>query len=374
MAFYTSGYAVSPYESEGTSLSLQGLLSGGLSPSFAYLIRFQAARFDTDKVSLFPTALVISTLVVMAVNSWYVARHEKRLENVAMWVSLALFPLGGAVLTMAGRGLFLPVPPRYAPGTDGFWIGFVALALLASAYRQRRIVVTANAVLITIMVILTVQKDMWLLERNADPYPESCDQCVLEYPLSRGDCFRVCFLWGEEQSVYHLAALRLSVFRDERPRLVLREAKSPVVVDMPNRWLSVYVRDYMLAGVAPEDTYHIAPLQGTWKLPTEPYSPYYRGEWSTDILREPLTNTYATPDAFAAEFPARLIGQPRVWYINTPETEVNFERIERVFAEGGYVGQAVPISDPRYVAARFAVRCFEARGSGACSRRAIGTT
>jgi hypothetical protein len=366
MAFYMSDYAVSPYETEEASVSLQALLRDGLPLSLVYLIQFQSTRFDTDSISLFATALAFMGVVVMGINSWYIARREQQLETVAAWGSLALFPLFGAALTILGRGVAFPVPPRYSPGADGFWIAFVALALLALAYRPRPVLAATNVVLIGLTVVLTIQKDGWLLQRNNDPYPESCDQCVMDYPLERGDCFRVCFFYGEEQSVYHLAALRLSLFQNQTPHLVLPDAQSPVITDMPNRWLSVYVRDYLLAGVAEEDTYNIAPAQGTWNLPNLPYSPFYRGEWSTDILPQPLENVWDTADAFAADLPTLLADQPRFWYLNTPETEANLDRIEAAFTEADYHGRQIPIGDTRYASARFSIWCFEAIGSGAC--------
>jgi hypothetical protein len=176
----------------------------------------------------------------------------------------------------------------------------------------------------------------------------------------RGDCFRACFYWGDEQSVYHFAALRLSVFHDVSAHLILPEAGAPVVSDMPNRWLSVYVRDYMLGGVPVENTVSIAPERGTWALPNTPYSPFYRGEWSTDILPNPLENVRASAEAFTAEIPTRFVGQPRVWYINTPETEGNFEIINAAFADAGYTSERWTVNDPRYATARFGVWCFGA--------------
>ncbi len=360
MAFYTSNYAVSSYEAEGSAFSPQTLLKDGLPLALIYLIQFQSTRFDTDTISLFATAVAVLGVVLISLNAFYLSRRGEMLEATAAWVSLALFALGGAGLTMLGRGVAFPVAPRYSPGADGFWLALVALALMTLAQRPRPALNALNVVLVVITVLLTVQKDVWLLQRNADPYPPDCDQCVLDTPLTRGDCFRACFYWGDVQSVYQFAALRLSVFRDLQPRLILPESAAPVVSDMPNRWLSVYVRDYLLVGVPAEQMVHIAPERGTWALPNEPYSPFYRGEWSTNILPQPLENVWESAAAFATALPPRFARQPRVWYVNTPETEADFDVIAAAFADAGYRGERWTINDARYATARFGVWCFGA--------------
>lgn len=357
-AFYRSGYAVSPYETDGGSFSPQALLRDGVGLTAVYLLQFQSTRFDGETVNLFALALGVLAILLIIVNSVFWLRREREPETPALWLSLVLFAVGGAGLTIVGRGVYFPVPARYSPGADGFWLALVALGLLALMRRPRPVLAAANGVVLALVVLFTVQKDVWLLQRNADPYPPECDQCVLDTPLKRDGCFRACFYWGDEQSVYQFAALRLSVFRDVPPRLLLPESASPVVTDVPHRWLGVYVRDTLLAGVPAANIATIAPEQGAWALPNEPYSPFYRGEWSTDMLPQPLENIWNTPEAFAAHLPARFAGQPRVWLINTPETEAHFAALDAAFAEAGYTGTRWTLNDPQDATARFGVWCY----------------
>src|SRR5262249_18831374 len=161
-------------------------------------------------------------------------------------------------------------------------------------------------------------------------------QSIVDYPLYRDKRFHECFIWSENQSVYHLAALRLSVFRDEMPRLILPRTDAPVITDMPNKWLSVYVRDYMLAGVPWQALYSIAPRPGVYSQPAGPYSrPYNRGEWPTDILPQPLRQIWESPTELASDLSKLTLNQPLLWYLNTPETEANFQTIERALTELG---------------------------------------
>src|SRR5262249_2281998 len=136
-----------------------------------------------------------------------------------------------------------------------------------------------NTFFLAAMVSFTVLINFFWLTR-ADGSAR-CDQIIRDFPLNRDENFRKCFYWSDDQSVYHLAALRLSVFRNEKSELILPRAGAPVITDLPNRWLSVYVRDYMMAGVPSDKLYSIAPVSGEWRQMERPYSPFHRGEWST---------------------------------------------------------------------------------------------
>ena len=138
---------------------------------------------------------------------------------------------------------------------------------------------------------------------------------------------------------------------------------------MPNRWLSVYVRDYMLAGLPRQNLYSIAPMPGAWSQRTDPYtSPYNRGEWPTDILPQPLRQTWESPSGLAADLSTLTLNQPLIWYLNTPETETNFVIIEQALTELGYTASKFAIREARYASARFGLWCFERRGSGRCAQ------
>ena len=270
-------------------------------------------------------------------------RSKDGLRQVTLWGSLALFAIATAVATFLGsRG----VDFRYSPGADGFWLAFIAAALLVVSRRPRATLAITNVALLVVTVILTIQKNVWSIERNYGLYgaensvqfkndDKRCQRAPLEYPLYRDNRFHQCFSYGEEQSVYHLAAFRLSVFRDE-PRLsILPQSDAPVIIDMPNRWVSVYVRDYMLAGLEPKKIYSIASVPGEWP-PYKDDSPFYRGEWSTDILPLPLTQNWTSPAAIVPELPALTADQPILWYLNTPETEAHIAVIERALNQLGF--------------------------------------
>jgi hypothetical protein len=355
------------------------ILHGAPLSEVVFLIRFQAVRFLSNRFTITLFTLICS--LVLVANLWQLIHKEEK-ENeaaAALWGSLALSSLGVAVLVLFGRG---SLADRYSPGADGFWIAFAALALLVLRERPPIALAILNTILLAMFLILTARVDhraIWPRASTAavaEPHAAiaqydisirpRCVQAILDLPLYRDDRFRKCFDWSDDQSVYHLAAFRLSVFRSEKSELILPRADAPVITDLPNRWLSVYVRDYMMAGVASDKLFSIAPLSGTWRPEEPPVSPFYRGEWSTDILAKPLAPVWASPTAFMPELVTLAASQRLIYYLNAPETIANMAVIESALTRLGFTRSTLQIKSPRYRSARFTLSCFERLGSHAC--------
>jgi hypothetical protein len=364
LVFYTSDYAVSPFKTEGDSPSLSLVFRDGVLSPVLYLFRFQSARFNiSDHMALWIS--VISSLM-LGVNFWQIIRSNDGFAAATFWGSLVVFSMGTAAIVVIGRGVD-SLATRYSPGADGFWLASIALALLVLAGKPSARIAFLNKCLLVAIAILSALQNIRVLLSN-DPIMRSCDQSIVEYPLYRDSRLQKCFYWSETQSAYHLAALRLSVFHDETRQLILPRTDAPVITDMPNRWLSVYVRDYMMAGLEWEKIYSIAPRPGAGLLPAKgPWpSPFYRGEWSTDILPQPLKQTWTSAAALLSDLPILTSKQPALWYLNTPETEGNFSTVQRAFSELGYTGLKFSIAGS-YSSARFDLWCFERTGSDACA-------
>jgi hypothetical protein len=363
-AFYFSGYARSASEDALIALP-QSIIQDGLWQPFITGVRFLSVRFDAHPAKLVLAGVVVTTacIAMFAINLWTIFQRKR--EDAALWTSLAAFSFGGALMVMMGRNIGYWVPGRYSPGSDAFWIAFAAVALIS--LRKSASLWIPNLVLVCAVAGLSGYKTFWTIQHAPVPYPKSCDQCVAEFPLQRGSCFRSCFQWGEEQSAYHLAALRLSIFRDAKPAMILASSDSPVISDMPSRWLGVYVRDFMLAGLDPNLLHTLAPAPGHWPLPKQPFSPFYRGEWPVDILPQPLSQAWTELPQLLSKFPVITADRSRIWYLNTPETAGNLPAVEQGLSELGFVGSRVTITSPRYAAARFGLWCFERSGTGACA-------
>jgi hypothetical protein len=367
LLFYVSDYAVPV--SEKHSLSIHISLRYGLLSPFVYLFRFLAIRFEGLAEGLIFVSFTLLSALVMGVNFWRVYGTEAA-RSAFLLASLAAYSVGTAGLSWLARG---DVPwTRYSPGSDGFWIAVVGFSFLALSQRPRAYMFVLNVGLLLALAALSIRTDIrgpGALQSLPDAQESQlCDDSVLNYPLVRDATFHNCFIWSEDQSVYHLAAFRLSVFRNERARLVLPRTDGIVISDMPNRWLSVYVRDFMMAGLPWEKLYSIAPTPGNWPVYNEPYSsPFNRGEWSTDIIPKPLGQVWDSADGLMADLETLAPDRPMIWYLNTPETEANFSAVEGALAKLGYSGAEIGIDKKQYASARFGLRCFERIGSNACA-------
>lgn len=362
LSLYTSDYAV-PHRVEQDSLSLDRALDHGLVSLMLYLFRFLAVRFNASHVMAICFTLICS--IVLLLNWWQIMRSKDGAATAALWGSLAVYSIGVAALVLMARGPV--VLSHYSPGSDGFFLAFIALSLLVLARRPRLHVAALNISLLVALVFWSVRTDVRTLRSLPDASTnracDKLDKVLVNFPLFRDGSIRNCFE-GEEQSAYHLAALRLSVFRNETPRLILPRTDAQVITDMPNRWLSVYVRDYMMAGLPRENLYSIAPVPGAWSSPARAFrSPYDRGEWSTDILPHPLQQTWTGAKELASDLSILILDKPLIWYLNTPETEANFPIVNEALAKLGYSATRFPIQEPRYAFARFGLWCFERRKS-----------
>ena len=157
LIFYTSDYAVHPFRTAGDSPSLSRALREGLISAMIYPFRFQAVRFDMPKMA--PLLALISSLM-LGVNSWQIMRSKNGVATAALWGSLALYTVGTAALVLLARGPF--VTQRQSPGSDGFWLAFIALSLLVLARRPRVHIAVLNVSLLFALVIFSVQKDIVL--------------------------------------------------------------------------------------------------------------------------------------------------------------------------------------------------------------------
>ena len=223
--FYYSDYAVDQYNNDTPSLSR--MLDDGFLAASIFPIRFQTVRFFYSLssvsriVEIVASFFTLACFFVLGANFWQLIRlkEKKDVATAAMWGSLALFSVAISVIVMLGRGI--TYAPRFSPGADGFWLAFTALALLVLRKQPPAPLAILNVFLLATMVGFTVLTDGRVLWLARDDSSARCDQTIRDFPLYRDESFRKCFEWSDDQNVYHLAALRLSVFRDEKSELIL---------------------------------------------------------------------------------------------------------------------------------------------------------
>ena len=269
--------------------------------------------------------------------------RARRGQAAALWSALALYSLGAALLVLFARG---PAPlSRYSPGADGFWLAVIALSLWRIWERPRRWVVCVNAGTLIFLVVGSVWVDFAALRNSVlPPWPPSCESAIVDYPLVRISLFidATCGARTRVSTNWPRCDCRYSATRLEG--LSAGNGWS-VVTDMPNRWLSVYVRDYMLAGVPAENIYSVAPFPGMWPTPAEVYSrPFDDGELSTDVLPDPLLQSWRTVDELAGDVSLLKDRPPVVRYLTAKEMEADFATLERRLTRAGYRALSMPIA------------------------------
>lgn len=285
--------------------------------------------------------------------------REMRAEFAAIWFGLASFTLLSALLIGISRvdvGAIerTALLQRYTTTSLQCWIALVALMALNHPRLS-----TLNTLFVMIAALLFLRTSIYGLQEVARFYNWSIergtysseDECYLNYPLTRDysclDQNRLDQGYYLERTM-ELAAYRLTIFDQITPANVLPETYqpgSPIIIHSPSRWLNIFVRDNLLAGIEETALYHVAPpnaLRDTHDF-LQPL-----GRVAADLAPE----TLAAISAFINE-------QAQVWYISTPETAGQDTLLMDHLAAAGYVMTPYPIQAQRYREAKFSIWRFQ---------------
>lgn len=345
--------------SASNQADLSRLLTFPYGDAVLYMLAFQAVGFNPEPLSLsVPQWIVLAFVIVGAINAVFIARRDKSPMWLLIPMGLMVYSLAGAFLVAFGRAPTLPIyGNRYGVATGPFWIGLLWIALYAIAgargAKRGRILIALNVVLIVGFVGLTLVRNVFAVGEQRFitgrdllnvPVEHSEDICVWQTPLRRDECFRTYHYWGHEQSVYHLAALRLSVFADRQPIPILpaeRNREAQVMVIAPHRWFGVYARDWLLSEVLPDQIDTIAPTPGRWMPPQPPASPWYIADQPVESLTVPLANVYDDAAAWLATRTEVIAARTPIHSVQAPEMTDVIAAIDEALRGAGYTRQTV---------------------------------
>jgi hypothetical protein len=96
---------------------------------------FKLRAFESYAIAL---GLTLAASLVGAVNLWQLMRSKNDTAQASVWIAIACFSFATAALAVLGRGYYYPIPSRYSPGSDGFWMSLIALAIMTLARRPPR--------------------------------------------------------------------------------------------------------------------------------------------------------------------------------------------------------------------------------------------
>lgn len=334
-----------------------------------FFLTFVGNPFTAEYQHILALRLAILGLVVFGANLAFLWWKERRWEALAPWITMALFALGVAALITLTRyteGRWITaLEQRYTVISTQFWLAWIATAAMVLWYQQRgeghrrwgRALVLANLLLALLIGSAYLRANLWNWQATAQRYSvkiglpyEQFDEedCILQYPLTRdGTCVWETFVVqlgnATPEQIYLVAALDLTIFAEQTPANGLPDSyqvDDPIIIESPSRWLNVYIRDWMLAGLPDDLLLHIAP-------PEEALS--------TQTLPRPLGTQVLAQADFSPNGPLdQFIGQAeQVWYWHTPETESQAQAFDAYMTERGYVPLFIPIRIAPYSEGHF---------------------
>ncbi|NJL95906.1 MAG: hypothetical protein HC915_20340 [Anaerolineae bacterium] len=211
---------------------------------------------------------------------------------------------------------------RYSTPTFPFWWVLMAsglwLGLLAARQRVAgwlRGVVLLNSAGATLLAFLFIRSTLWTVQDlafyyNAIDYPNlnfvAHERCLLAYPAQRdATCLDRRRMHGgyEGERILRAATYGVALFRQQGRVNVLPETYdpgAPLVLRMPSRWLSVYLREWALAGVPEDALFHVAPegevfataaMQNPPLRTAETFDPETLPQWPSSPAMPPRSGT-----------------------------------------------------------------------------------
>lgn len=249
----------------GSKVSI-GTFWNSLNPkSIALVVGFYLSRRfipDTGYSMQVKIALIFSLtclLVTGVVIFLLCKRHYS--EQVFPWLGVAAFSLSGAVMVSLSRGDIMP-SERHSPGSDGFWLGFIALSVLYicitskplqhKTYEFARFFRVILFSLLALLGLLSGWRTSAAFRQTGDwrspaYFPRSCINSTRTHPLLRDLSFRRCFVFGDERSIYQLTLMKLGNLSGsyiERP--IYNNKYMNTIVVVPSRLMAAFTDRYML--------------------------------------------------------------------------------------------------------------------------------
>ncbi|NJL93298.1 MAG: hypothetical protein HC915_05980 [Anaerolineae bacterium] len=316
----------------------------------------------------------VAGLVFFLLNGWVVWRAEGHLKDIIIWLALVAYAGGAAALIALARldledwqqvALF----PRYISTALMLWVAVVGVMVLAwglirsagaAAPRWQQGLIYANLVFAALMSFGYFRTNVYGLQFTAMVYDPmdapyfSLDPntvCLKNYPAYRVfGCLDGHRIYGEyiPERIFRLGYYGLTVFRDLEPVNLLPSSYaqgSPVILNMPSRWLGLYVQRWLLADVPERAIFHLGPDGERFPTVDIPNAPAHAAENLDAATLEQL-------GAFIAD-------AEQVWYLSTPERADQDTAFFAMAEAAGYLPTPYPIQDDGYRLARFSIWRFQ---------------
>jgi hypothetical protein len=249
--------------------------------------------YSTDGVSTetFKPFLIFSLFCVGITVLLIALLCKKGFKSEAfIWAGVSFFSISGAMMVYIGRGVIVPAE-RHSPGSDGFWVAFIALSItyLATFKENSKNTGIHNSsirrILLSIMLstvgILSLARSAYAFSQQTTGkgltfFPKLCVDSTKAHPLLRDRTFRHCFPFADERSTYQLSIMEMAGMSGRNlTRPVFNNNEIIVIALMPSQLMATFTDRFLLktpstAHAQQGRVYYFVPARETYFSPSTP--------------------------------------------------------------------------------------------------------
>ena len=337
--------------------------------SFVLLIGFYLSRrflpdgmspvYSSDGVSteIFKPFLIFSLICVGITVVFIALLCKKGLKSEAfIWAGVSLFSISGAIMVYISRSVIVP-SERHSPGSDGFWVAFIALSMTYLAtFRENSIdtgspIVPIRRIFFTIMLstvgLLSATRSVYAFSqqstgRGLTYFHKSCVDSTQAHPLIRDHTFRHCFPFADERSTYQLSIMEMAGLSGRNmTRPVFDNTETIVIALLPSQLMATLTDRFLLkmpstAHAQQSRAIYFTPMRETYFLPSTPTPATKNMSWNN------LGNSIHNPATIKnLDYLRRMIENinPKQTILLVSATELNIEKklVSTYLANSGFL-------------------------------------
>ncbi|MFZ4816678.1 MAG: hypothetical protein ACOYL5_19235, partial [Phototrophicaceae bacterium] len=284
-------------------------------------------------------ALALGLWLVNCAVIWWTKTYRHYLR---LWLPMVTFSfVSVGVVALIRGGLGTPLAVSYLAMTTFFWVALVVSSVLLGlmAFQQRgRTVASLWAVNLLVWAYWgggMVQSQTTTLDRLPEQIRFLNEPCHRAFIYTQDTIPQTspCRIWFPD-ATNAIAFYDLALFAHlERQNMLsgLYEVGMPVIVESDNGWGNYHIQKWLLAGVAPDDIYHVTPALPINSIITEPI---------------PLAHVGADP----AALDANVFTSPSFWWIHRTDLVIAAPAFWQSLVDDGYLPTSFTYRTPEGVA------------------------
>lgn len=243
-----------------------------LSVALQFTLGYLGSPFVTDSLRTAQVITGAGVLVGVAALVYVMAARDfggDKRRFVGVWIALAGFPVGSALLAGLNRpdlyplGIAASLRMQYKTGAALLWIALLVVIIAATLHQsggrgwwRRAWALSHIAALVALLFVAVIANyravggEEWHWLQQIKQHRNECyARFLYVQDLEQVNADGDCLVWGGV-FVNELAPRRLTMFAEWEPQTVLDGYRSgPVIIDAAGGWEALHVADWMLADV-----------------------------------------------------------------------------------------------------------------------------